>query len=102
MCEEVLTPKPCPAWCAGGHDEVDPGEAFLHASRPQILALGGATLDVRIESLVENSAQDPPPGLITWDCGGAAAPAMTTWDARLFAAVIAGLIDLLEHAERTR
>ena len=94
--------RPCPAWCAGGHDDIGPDDAFLHTSEPRFVRLAGGTLDLRIESFVENRADDPSPGRITWEHGGTPGPAMTAGEGRVFIAVVAGLIDWLERAELAR
>jgi hypothetical protein len=100
MCDEL--PKQCPAWCAGGHDDVGPDDAFLHTSEPQFVMLADETLCVHIESFMESRAEDPPPGRITWEHGGTLGPGMTAGEGRVFIAVVARLIDQLERAERAR
>ncbi len=102
MRDEQPRPRACPVWCAGGHGNVSLEEAFLHASKPRFVRLADSTLCVHIESMVDSWAEDPPPGLITWECDGTQGPSMTAGQARDFIAVITMLMDQLQRTEQVR
>jgi hypothetical protein len=94
---QLVQMKPCPSWCTGTHDTPD-GEC-VHGSPPAILIVNSEPVKLRIEAYVKSSAENPPPGLITWSFRGSAAPSLTAEEAEASVMILGSLIGQLAKAE---